>query len=290
MKGRALIGVALASLALVITAGCGGGSSSGSSTKFGSGSDHSPVTLTIWSGFTAPDEKKIFDNGLARFHQKYPWITVKSLAFNSDQLDQKIIKSVKGGNPPDAILSFGPDFVGQYCSSGTLVDLQPFIDRDKLDTSQFPQAAFQYTQFDGKTCALPELTDAYGLYYNSDLLKQAGISAPPKTMTELLADAKKLTQRNSDGSIKVIGFIPGAYGQVGVGDIAHAWNGKYFSKPGEPAISTDPAWTKAFNWQKQLVDFYGAQNMTKFIAGLPDEFSASNGFETGKIAMAYDGE
>ena len=30
-------------------------------------------------------------------------------------------------------------------------------------------------------CALPMLTDAYGLYYNTDLLAKAGIIEPPKT-------------------------------------------------------------------------------------------------------------
>ena len=52
------------------------------------------------------------------------------------------------------------------------------------------------------------LTDAYGLYYNKDMFAKAGIAGPPKTMTELMADAKKLTVRNADGSIKIAGFVP----------------------------------------------------------------------------------
>ena len=55
---------------------------------------------------------------------------------------------------------------------------------------------------------MPLLADVYGLYYNKDLLAKAGISGPPKTISELYDDAKKLTQRNSDGSIKVAGFVP----------------------------------------------------------------------------------
>jgi len=55
---------------------------------------------------------------------------------------------------------------------------------------------------------MPVLADAYGLYYNVDMLKKAGITSPPKTISELTADAKKLTQRNPDGSLKVVGFNP----------------------------------------------------------------------------------
>ena len=53
-----------------------------------------------------------------------------------------------------------------------------------------------------------------------------------------------------------------------------------------------PAWTDAAEWQKQLVDWYGYDNITKFNAayGGDQEFSASNAFETGKVAMMFDGE
>ena len=43
-------------------------------------------------------------------------------------------------------------------------------------------------------------------------------------------------------------------------------------------------------WQKELVDFYGYDNLVKWQAGVGDEFSPENAFETGKLAMNYDGE
>ena len=55
---------------------------------------------------------------------------------------------------------------------------------------------------------MPWLTDAYGLYYNTDMFKKAGITEPPKTTSQLFEDAKKLTVFNPDGSIKVAGFVP----------------------------------------------------------------------------------
>ena len=72
----------------------------------------------------------------------------------------------------------------------------------------FPAAPRYYTQYGGKRCALPLLADDYGLYYNKTLFKKAGITQPPRTISELTADAKKLTVRNTDGSIKVVGIDP----------------------------------------------------------------------------------
>jgi multiple sugar transport system substrate-binding protein len=45
-----------------------------------------------------------------------------------------------------------------------------------------------------------------------------------------------------------------------------------------------------FKWQKSLIDWYGYKNLVKFQAGLGDEFSASQAFEKGKLAMNLDGE
>jgi multiple sugar transport system substrate-binding protein len=44
------------------------------------------------------------------------------------------------------------------------------------------------------------------------------------------------------------------------------------------------------NWSKNLVDWYGYDNLVRFQAGAGDEYSAQNAFERGKIAMMIDGE
>ena len=44
-------------------------------------------------------------------------------------------------------------------------------------------------------------------------------------------------------------------------------------------------------WQKDLVDFYGADNLTEFVAGQGDEWGeASQDFQNGRVAMTIDGE
>ncbi len=190
------------------------------------------------------------------------------------------------------MISFLPDFVGQYAHDGVLLDLNPYLQRDKLSTGTFAPASLTYTQFEGKRVALPVLSDAYGLYYNKAMFAKAGISGPPKTMNELMADAKKLTVRNPDGSIKIAGFVPLIQQEIaGVDDLARPWDGQYLDAQGNPQLATDPAWAAAMTWQKQLVDWYGYNNILKFSSTYtPQEWNASNSFETGKVAMVFDGE
>src|SRR6202008_2999644 len=68
------------------------------------------------------------------------------------------------------------------------------------------------------------------------------------------------------------------------------WGGAYTDSSGKAHLATNAAWTKWLTGQKQMIDWYGYKNLVKFQAGLGDEFSASNAFEVGKIAMNLDGE
>ena len=48
--------------------------------------------------------------------------------------------------------------------------------------------------------------------------------------------------------------------------------------------------TLILTWQKDLVDRLGYDKLQAFQAGLGQEFSADNAFQTGKVAMNLDGE
>jgi multiple sugar transport system substrate-binding protein len=282
---RALI----AATAVLTLAACGGSSGGGGSAAPPAATKkHTPVTITLWSGFT-DRELGIIGKAVDKFHASHSWITVKSVG---GQDDDKIVKAIRGGNAPDATLSFSADRLGSYCSSGAWIDLGPYLKRDKVDPATFPQPSQTYTTYKGTRCALPALADVYGLYYNTDLLKNAGYTAPPKTATELLNMAVKMTTYNTDGSIKVAGFVPtfGFY-EMAPAHIAPAWGASWETSGGKSGISADPHWQAMLEWQKKFVDAIGYDKLKRFTAGAgSSEFSASNLFETGKIAMNLDGE
>jgi multiple sugar transport system substrate-binding protein len=274
--------VVLLAISCTLLGACSSGSSSGSSNP------NAKVTLTVWSGFTSR-ELGIFTNALNRFRATHPNVTIKSVGGIDDS---KIIKSIRAGNAPDVALSFSTDSLGSYCGTGAWIDLGPYIQRDHVDLNQFPTPVQNYSTFGKTRCALPMLADTYGLYYNKTLLQQAGYSAPPKTANQLLTMAEKLTTYNSDGSIKVAGFVPlwGFYEMVPA-HVAPTWNAQWVDAQGKSTLGSDPNWENMLNWQKKFVDAIGYDKLKRFTAGVnSSEFSASNYFETGKIAMNLDGE
>jgi multiple sugar transport system substrate-binding protein len=245
--------------------------------------------ITIWVGFgSATHELKVFKQVAAEYDRNHPDVTVKVVG---DITDTKITAAIRSGTAPDVVSSFNSYNVGTYCSTGGWIDLGPLLKQSHIDPSVFPAAPRYYTQYKGKRCALPMLADVYGLYYNKTLFKKAGIKSPPKTMDELTADAKKLTQRDASGKIKVAGFDPllGFYENVPERWIT-SFGGKWQDSQGHSIIGKDPAWAKWARWQKKLIDWYGYDKLVRFQTGLGDEFSASQAFEKGKLAMNMDGE
>ena len=128
--------LAAAAAFIVLAAGC-----TGEDTPTPSAVDtesHEPVTLTItgeWTGEECARWKEIFP----AFEAEYPWATVEPIC---NVNDDKMIKQINAGNPPDVAQSFGVDNVGLFCNSGAWVDLNPYIQGpDGIDMSMFPPAS-----------------------------------------------------------------------------------------------------------------------------------------------------
>ena len=199
---RWVLGALTLLLALALAAsGCGGSSKKADTS---SSENAGPANITIWTPFVDP-ELKTFKAVVADFEKAHPSIHVKVVGGTNDD---KIVAAIRGGNAPDVAQSFSSDNTGAFCPSGAWIDLGPYMKDDGVDDSIFPEAPRDYSKFEGTRCALPMLADTYGLYYNKALLAKAGYKTPPKTISQLTAMAKKLTQRIANGKLKVVGFNP----------------------------------------------------------------------------------
>jgi multiple sugar transport system substrate-binding protein len=244
-------------------------------------------TVELWHFFTEREAAAI-DTVVKDFESTHPNIKV---TIKAGQDDAKVTQAIGAGNGPDVGLSYSTDIVGKFCSSGAWVDLGPYLSRDKVDLNQLNATTRSYTEFDGKRCAMPFLADAYGMYYNKDLFAKAGIAGPPKTLDEFTEDAKKLTVKNADGSLKTVGFLPlFDFYENAPAHLAPATGAKWLTDEGKSAVGTDPNWKTLLTWQTNLIDWYGYDNLMKFRAGLGDEFSADNAFQKGQVAINVDAE
>jgi len=184
--------------------------------------------------------------------------------------------------------------VAKFCYNGTVIDMNPLIASAKLDMkATFPDSALTYTQYDGKQCALPLLVDAYGLYYNKAMFAAAGIASPPKTLSELTADVKLLTKRDANGNITQWGMTPPRtdWGQGPQMFIGGSTGAQFYGADGKATLASDPTWAELLQWQKDMLDWFGQDQVNNFVAtNSTHTDDAQNPFATGLSAMEFDGE
>jgi multiple sugar transport system substrate-binding protein len=277
---------ALTVSAVLVTTACTGQSSSGAEDDASK-----ETTINFWHAWSADSEVKAVKTLVAGFEKAHPNIHVNVVG---NMTDDKINQALRtgGGKAPDVISSFTTNNVGKFCSSGALVDLNPFFKKSGVDPEKtFPAAMNEYTQFDGDRCAVPLLGDAYGLYYNKTAFEKAGITSPPKTWSQFEADAKKLTITQGS-TYKQLGFMPNYHGwETTTEHYLGQFSPTYFDSSGKSNVAKDPAFKAAFTLQKKLVgDLGGYQKLEKFRATLGDEWGPKHPFQTGQVAMQLDGE
>ena len=239
----AAIGAVTMSLALAASA-CGGGSSSGG------GSNDSPKTLTYWAsnqGASIAVDKKVLQPELDKF-EKQTGIKVKVEVVPWSDLLNRILTATTSGQGPD-VLNIGNTWSASLQATGALLpwDAKNFAKIGGKD--RFVDSALGSTGAEGKDpAAVPLYSMAYALYYNKEIFADAGISKPPATWNELVADGKK---------IKAKGKSPlGAEGSSLAENIHHVFvfakqhGADFFTADGKPDFTNDGVVTAV----KQYVD------------------------------------
>lgn len=157
--------------------------------------DAKPVKLTLWSGY--PDLQKFYESVAKDFTAKNPDITIEVQTFALADLDKKLGMSIPSKTSADIL---------------ELISLQSFPWATKFfaevpaDVKKSTMAAVnkEYlhdVMYGDKMMGLPFCFYSEILYYNKDMLAEAGFKAPPDTMDQLVDYAVKLTKRDDQGNI-----------------------------------------------------------------------------------------
>jgi multiple sugar transport system substrate-binding protein len=146
-----------------------------------------PVSLrmTIWSANEA--HLKLFNEIAADYRATHPNVTeVKFDVIPVENYTTTLTTQIAGGSGPDLVWMLensAPDFV----TSGALVPLDDTLQKtDGYGFADLAPAATKLWQSGGKLYAYPFSTSPFGVFVNTDLLKQAGQATP----AELIAAGK----------------------------------------------------------------------------------------------------
>ena len=202
--------LALAALAL---AACDGG---GRAVQ-----DGGPVRLVYWTSQN-PQERTVADTLVARWNRTHPGVQVTAQPIPAGQSSEEVIlASIVAGTTPDLCSNVWPGVLHDLVRAGGVVPLDGMPGWDSLMAARVPPAlAERFRSPDGRFHQLPWKTNPILMMVNPEMLREAGVDGVPRTYSEYLAAAARVT-RDTDGDGR-----PDRW--MGARDIRPIWWQRYF--------------------------------------------------------------
>jgi multiple sugar transport system substrate-binding protein len=265
-----------------------------------------PATVArvrIFVGFgTGTAESQIRDqDALAKeFNASRTDMTVEFMITPHAEHLAKFTAMLAAGDPPDLVMPIGIGGVAELYDADAWMDIQPLIDRDKYDMSDFYGATRTLHTYDKGTLGLPLAVFPSFIYYNKDLFAAAGVAEPPHkfgaadwTFDKLVTIAKQMSLDKSGKKASDSGFDPATMTQWGYDE---SWmtitalalqfgapNGKGITLDHKKAIYNEEPYVKRAQWVSDSIwkDYISASSEQSSVfydvAGDP--------FGSGQLAM-----
>jgi raffinose/stachyose/melibiose transport system substrate-binding protein len=212
-----------------------------------------------------------------------PHVTINVTVLENEALKSALAVEMQAGNPPDIFHSWGGGVLAEQTAAGLTQPIDEAI-ADWVDTMN--EGGMSIYQVDGVQYGVPYNFGLVGFWYNKDLFEQAGITEPPATWEQFLADVQTLKDAGITpiavaGQDKWPAMFYWAYLALRIGGQAAL----------EEAIATGdwngPAFIEAGIQLKRLIDLEPFQD--GFLAARYDLNQAAD-MGNGKVAMELMGQ
>ena len=174
-----------------------GGESTASQAESQDENSGEKAQITFWTFHTnkekefmasLPEKYKEVNSNVEVTYENFP---------EEDYMGSKLTTAFAADSGPDVFVMSPGDFL-KYANSGVAMDLTSYFS-DEIKEDFLPSSLDAMT-VDGKIMGIPFEIELLGLYYNKDILEEAGVQ-PPKTWDELVEATRTLTNGDVAGMI-----------------------------------------------------------------------------------------
>lgn len=284
MKHRLIAAAGLAAV-LLGAAACGtGGGTAAAGDKLSIGGDAKATgTLKVWLQVDAqtgwPDAVKA---ATTAFHQKYPKVRVQVDYQQWNNHLTKLDAALSGSKVPD-VVEMGDTETTSYLAAGAFLDLTKSTGLF-ADSTNWNKGLAASCTYEGKTYCVPYYSGSRTVFYRKDMFAKAGITKPPTTYDELMADGAKLTGKyGSDPKFSAF-YMPGKFWYSALSFVYDA-GGTIATKDGSTWQGglDSPAAIKGLTQWKAMTDKLSKASKTSDEAN-PQQYTV---MAQGHVAMMY---
>ncbi|MFA6689554.1 MAG: ABC transporter substrate-binding protein [Sphaerochaetaceae bacterium] len=241
-----------------------------------------PVEITFWSLFTGGDGE-FFDAMVKEYNESQNKVVMKNDTVKFDNYYTKLTTALAAGNAPDVIVVHQGNML-PYVQNGSLLALNDYVDAEVL--ADFQEAPLSGCISDGKIYSLPLDVHPIVMYYNKDLMAQAGITKVPQTAQEFI-DASLAVQKATGKWGLAIDNTTGVYKAYTLTRLFMSMlaqqGGSLLNADNTKANFSNAAGERALVWLQDLVHTY------KVNPNELDYDAAMNVFKMGDAAFYFNG-
>ncbi len=150
--------------------------------------------IVLNSDQSDPAPKKAMEELIADFQKANPDITVKWNNFDHEGY-KSAIRNFLTADPPDVAAWYAGNRMAPFVKAGLFADVSDVWDKNGLNDTLKSTASSM--TIDGKKWGVPYTYYQWGIYYNKDVYKKAGVSEP-KTWAEFVANCAKFKASGID--------------------------------------------------------------------------------------------
>lgn len=284
MKRKLLATLMCAAMMTGVLAGCGA-QEVGSKDSTGGEAQGETTTIQFWHTWQGLEAEK-FEAIIEAFAEVRPDIKVEVLGSTTEE---KQLISMTSGDSFDVGLTMDC-IANKWAATGALADMTPYIEANGTDTDNYIGSLMELGRIDDKQYGIPFTMDTYMLFYNKDILAEAGYTEPPKTWDEFLEMCEAVTQTDANGDYTRLGYVPN-YPGVTVAAISYACGATLYDFENNKVLANSSEMLRAMELKYSLYSgFYDTAKVQKFRSGFGQYQSAENPFFTGAMAFSIEGE
>ncbi len=251
-------------------------STAGSSVSEVSKASDTPVEktkVTLWYYWENKQHQQILTDLVKQYNDSQTEVEVENKYVPFADFKKTLSIGLAASKLPDLVLIDNPDHAA-YAAMGLFADITEQI-KDWPDKEQYFEGPWKSCTLDGKVYGIPFGSNDLALYYNEDMLNNAGVK-PPQTWDELREAAKKLTgngvtglgvsaPKTEEGTFQFMPWILSAGGEIT----------KLDSPEGIKSFTMISDLVKDGSMSKEVMNWVQSDVLKQFMAG--------------KVAMMFNG-
>lgn len=155
------------------------------------------VTLNVWGGY--PELDAVYKKAGEAYKALHPNVDFTVFSTDLRGFEQKLTTALPSNTAGDVVVRTS-NFLARFIDQGLLAPVPDDL-LATINSDRYVDTVLKDSSYKDKIAGVPLFSSGSALYYNTDMLTEAGLNGPPTSMDQIWEYAKKLAKTDASGNV-----------------------------------------------------------------------------------------